>query len=320
MLRRAFTLIELLVVIAIIAILAAILFPVFAQAKTAAKKTAALSNTKQTGTSIILYTTDSDDVMPLAHPFRADGQMLSGPPSYRLAAVPAGWGGNAAFLNEDSVMWVNSTNPYRKSADLLDTQFDNTYTTGFDYSTSPGGLGVTHMTMNGLLNSFSATAVAAPSQLPLVFYGNGKESYRGYAYTSPYLRCRNTGPCMFNPGGMPQAGAFNSRGDTYEFAFDNKNDTTWVMGEGFVYAAVDSSAKYVKTPRTGLNTGSRTHPGYEYRNVVRGTQIEGGFVFDPARCVTGGADAPAYLSFFRPDSTFNYELGNTGMRRPCNNN
>lgn len=47
--KRAFTLIELLVVIAIIAILAAILFPVFAQAKEAAKKTGCLSNTKQVG-------------------------------------------------------------------------------------------------------------------------------------------------------------------------------------------------------------------------------------------------------------------------------
>ena len=47
--RTAFTLIELLVVIAIIAILAAILFPVFAQAKLAAKKTASLSNIKQLG-------------------------------------------------------------------------------------------------------------------------------------------------------------------------------------------------------------------------------------------------------------------------------
>lgn len=62
--KKAFTLIELLVVIAIIAILAAILFPVFAQAKTAAKKTQGLSQSKQIGTALQIYLNDSDDVLP----------------------------------------------------------------------------------------------------------------------------------------------------------------------------------------------------------------------------------------------------------------
>jgi len=62
--RSGFTLIELLVVIAIIAILAAILFPVFAQAKLAAKKTVDLSNLKQVCLSTFMYTTDYDDVEP----------------------------------------------------------------------------------------------------------------------------------------------------------------------------------------------------------------------------------------------------------------
>ena len=64
--RRAFTLIELLVVIAIIAILAAILFPVFAQAKMAAKRTSDLSNVKNLTTGIMLYLPDYDDTMPLS--------------------------------------------------------------------------------------------------------------------------------------------------------------------------------------------------------------------------------------------------------------
>lgn len=59
--KKAFTLIELLVVIAIIAILAAILFPVFAQAKEAAKKTACLSNQKNIGTALYLYAADNED-------------------------------------------------------------------------------------------------------------------------------------------------------------------------------------------------------------------------------------------------------------------
>ena len=62
--RRAFTLIELLVVIAIIAILAAILFPVFAQAKAAAKRTADLSNVKNITLGMFLYAGDADDCVP----------------------------------------------------------------------------------------------------------------------------------------------------------------------------------------------------------------------------------------------------------------
>ncbi len=60
--KKAFTLIELLVVIAIIAILAAILFPVFAQARERARSTSCLSNTKQMGLAEMMYTEDYDEV------------------------------------------------------------------------------------------------------------------------------------------------------------------------------------------------------------------------------------------------------------------
>jgi prepilin-type N-terminal cleavage/methylation domain-containing protein len=62
--RKAFTIIELLVVIAIIAILAAILFPVFAQAKAAAKATSCVSNLRQLSTGMAMYTNDFDDCYP----------------------------------------------------------------------------------------------------------------------------------------------------------------------------------------------------------------------------------------------------------------
>ena len=64
--KRAFTLIELLVVIAIIAILAAILFPVFAQAKVSAKNASSLSNIKQGNLACQIYSGDSDDTVPMA--------------------------------------------------------------------------------------------------------------------------------------------------------------------------------------------------------------------------------------------------------------
>ena len=68
MLRRpragGFTLIELLIVIAIIAILAAILFPVFAQAREKARQTSCVSNLRQLGMAMMMYVQDNDDTYP----------------------------------------------------------------------------------------------------------------------------------------------------------------------------------------------------------------------------------------------------------------
>ena len=126
--KRAFTLIELLVVIAIIAILAAILFPVFAQAKLAAKKSKGLAAVKQIGTSLHIYLSDFDDTLP---PYRyndAGGAAIN--PEY-LRLVAAGdtakvalWDASGAsskpavFFNQmlapyikSIEMWRNSENP-----------------------------------------------------------------------------------------------------------------------------------------------------------------------------------------------------------------
>jgi prepilin-type N-terminal cleavage/methylation domain-containing protein/prepilin-type processing-associated H-X9-DG protein len=72
--KLAFTLIELLVVIAIIAILAAILFPVFSQAKEAAKKSSCLSNNKQIGLGVLIYLNDSDDMTPSGYELASNPQ------------------------------------------------------------------------------------------------------------------------------------------------------------------------------------------------------------------------------------------------------
>ncbi|MCH8978570.1 MAG: prepilin-type N-terminal cleavage/methylation domain-containing protein [Armatimonadetes bacterium] len=99
--KRAFTLIELLVVIAIIAILAAILFPVFATAKAAAKRTASLSNTKQLQLAMLMYGADYDDNMPIA---------ISGWWS-RMRAAPNGFG-NTTDHPLRPKLWPELTQPY----------------------------------------------------------------------------------------------------------------------------------------------------------------------------------------------------------------
>jgi len=95
--KPAFTLIELLVVIAIIAILAAILFPVFAQARERARMSACVSNMRQIGASLMMYVQDYDETYPYC---RFHGAL-----------------GTAASTNVDS--WRNAILPYLKNLDVL---------------------------------------------------------------------------------------------------------------------------------------------------------------------------------------------------------
>ena len=76
--RNAFTLIELLVVIAIIAILAAILFPVFAQAREKARSASCLSNEKQIGLGLMMYTQDYDETYPTAYFYKNNTATTNG--------------------------------------------------------------------------------------------------------------------------------------------------------------------------------------------------------------------------------------------------
>lgn len=90
--RRGFTLIELLVVIAIIAILAAILFPVFAKAREKARETTCISNLRQCGSALQMYAADYDGLLPSAFEYPAspppNDEYHQGPPSIMDKLTP----------------------------------------------------------------------------------------------------------------------------------------------------------------------------------------------------------------------------------------
>lgn len=104
--NRAFTLIELLVVIAIIAILAAILFPVFAQAKAAAKRSSELSNIKQLQLGSLIYSNDFDDVFVTTSVYYPGA---------------GGWG-DQSRANE--CYWAPKLSPYIKNTDIYRSPLD----------------------------------------------------------------------------------------------------------------------------------------------------------------------------------------------------
>jgi prepilin-type N-terminal cleavage/methylation domain-containing protein/prepilin-type processing-associated H-X9-DG protein len=171
--RKAFTLIELLVVIAIIAILAAILFPVFAQAKAAAKKTACLSNTKQTALASVMYGGDSDDR------FVANGEGMvpgnagnwstmepwTGQQDFYGTNFGAGAKAPLGFMDPNAVQnWGRETFPYIKSMDMLVSPGAQNDVNPDFAPVKTAGAGRTSYVMNGCLSNTSQTAINKPGE------------------------------------------------------------------------------------------------------------------------------------------------------------
>ncbi len=286
--RSAFTLIELLVVIAIIAILAAILFPVFAQAKEAAKKTSTLSNYKQVGTSTAIYESDADDNFPLAWSFDTATQ------SWRVAfltSVPNGWRANGTHnveprKSQDGLHWGNSLQPYIKNNQLF-AMNGITNTTVVSDPVTPG-LTPTNvgLTFNGLLHAYSATAIEQPSKIPMFWAGAGKQNRIGFALTNPILNCAaGDAGCRFNPTGGPGYGWFGM-------------ESIYVYGQGMHFSATDTSAKF-RNMRTSTDAAN---PSRDYYNNPFAVVNAAGQPQSMWGCTIQGATA-SYACVFRPDQT-----------------
>jgi len=157
--RRGFTLIELLVVIAIIAILAAILFPVFARAREKARQTSCLSNVKQIGLGLLMYVQDYDERFPAKW--------------WWYPHTPSGY-----TLPTNYMTWAEAIAPYVKNDQLFQcasrqfSQAQMPYTTfPFAYNYNGANPDPALGSGSGGLDWCSLAEVAAPSTMVMLYDG-----------------------------------------------------------------------------------------------------------------------------------------------------
>ncbi len=313
---KGFTLIELLVVIAIIAILAAILFPVFAQAKQAAKKARYIAQAKQTGTAIVIYTGDYDDLMPLGEmPDLTSALQPAYRPTTSFSPSPADFcnlPGAPTLQAEAAVVWHNATDPYRKNYDLLNPDsIKQTFSSGAFAPCSlaanrvkaPKGSNISY---NGLLQGLSQNSVRSVSQCTMLWPGFGNWTYDGFATVSPRLQCNIKGVnCQFNSGGMPQGGA-GTRGDTISFAYDGPS--WWGFSNGSVHVFTDTSTKFVKYADGNKASGNARLAAQQPWQYLSNT---GTVPSSPGAFIRGWfAGSVLYTAAFVPDNPFDGTTGN----------
>lgn len=216
--QSGFTLIELLVVIAIIAILAAILFPVFAQAREKARQTSCLSNNRQYATAALMYVQDYDETFPMSA--NMNGDCVA---TFYWAVVP--------YVKNDQVTVCPSESQAIRIAELV----------GVPCATTPPFTSYTvnyAVFVNGFFPGATPTTLAAvnrPAETVMSYDGNAAVSPFGLALQ--IVQARHTGTFNANfVDGHARAIQAKEIGQTQQFT---------VMGPG----------RNLKLYRIGANGG-----------------------------------------------------------------
>jgi prepilin-type N-terminal cleavage/methylation domain-containing protein/prepilin-type processing-associated H-X9-DG protein len=241
---RGFTLIELLVVIAIISILAAILFPVFARARENARRASCMSNLKQIGLGVVMYTQDYDEKYPL-YTFTD------------ASATPPGGFINSYCATNHLWHWQNNIYPYTKSMQIYvcpsgqissdnKIMYDN-YGVNYNVVTGSGG-GI------GIVNSPATTYLAMDA---------GQDNISHYSATAP------TKNDNYIPGVGPYTGVTVPEYTAWRQS-DYQNGRHF---DGVNIAFADGHVKWVKSAEV-----YREGKGWQSSRVYTGNQRS---AFDP---------------------------------------
>lgn len=232
--QRAFTLIELLVVIAIIAILAAILFPVFARARENARRASCQSNLKQVALGIFQYTQDYDEKYPL---------MIGGSGSF--APNTAGYS-----------PWGETVQPYLKSTQLYQcpSETNPPVASGNDYGYMDYGMNTFQNTSGGTYSGFSVAAVEYPSLSVMVF-----ELGNGYA-ANGYSGCNDWNCTADVSGDLANLASSTSTNENAKIHLDGAN---YAFADGHVKWFKGSTATQSPTIYNGVTPPNGTR--YSFR-------------------------------------------------------
>ncbi len=229
--RKAFTLIELLVVIAIIAILASILFPVFAQARDKARQTACISNAKQLSLGVSMYAQDYDEVVPAA---------------FSEWNIPVYDGPTGRQTNYPSY-WYVVVQPYVKDTKVVKcpSDYDKGIPTSYAYNYPHMSYRLAYPT-----TLFTLAQYEAPSET-LVF-GESQAGPGQQAWTLNYLYC----PVHWRPGTLA------GRGDANGMAFRHSGGAT--------LGYLDGHAKWIRKEKvmsSDINPASTTPAAIEVKKL-----------------------------------------------------
>jgi hypothetical protein len=255
---------------------------------------------------VLIYTSDYDDLFPMAMGRRADtdGSWMVGTvtpmPGNSLTDAP--WN-DPRRIDNANVMWANATQPYVKNYDLhqLNGQTPAPPTT----QTLAAGVPKTAsgVSMNGLLHTLSTTEIESPSIAVMLWPGSGNKSIEQRSWANPALNCATPNlDCRFNPGGAPQStfstsiSAYGSV--TYRYTASNSR---WIWSNrSYPFVRTDSSAKFQPAARTiapAQNQDPYNDPFNQFNPAT------GGSSFWLCRQSGLTTDSSYYHCYFRPDRT-----------------